>query len=655
MFRKSTLQAAIVLAIFGCAAAHAQVSNPAKYFARDPDYGSPTMSPSGDYVAADTPDGDNRALAMIKVVGAPERNLFRFKGNTDRFENIVKKLPIGVTWSDDNHLVVFEGYDYGTFGSKSISGNVYATSADAKEQVQLFGYINDDINRRGRLKDEGIPYLMDVVEGSKGQALFYFQPWVTGNSDRVTRVYSVDTHTGAREQVEHFDDAVAVTADNTGKARVNYRYDLNGLQVVQYRPTPDSAWLPMPDSLKGRSIDVWMFEPDNNTAYATVSEKGEPAQLYKVNFSAGTRERIGGQPNQDIAHYQRAGRAGPPIVLSYDAGKPKIDYLDPKSPWAQLHAGLLKAFPGNMVTFLDVSRDDKKVLFATWSDRNPGTYYLLDRTTNKPTLLFKMYEDWDESSMSPMLPLEFKNRGGDSINAFLTVPQGKEGAHALVVLPHGGPFGISDSWGYDREAQFLASLGYAVLQVNYRGSGERGENFEKSGWKQWGTGIQDDIADGVKYVIDQGFADKNKVCIFGISFGGYSAMENPIRNPGMYKCAIGYAGVYDMKQQYQKDDASKQGRAFFARTMGDDATMVEQSPLSHLDKLDVPMLLIHGKADHTADFQQFQLADAALKKAGKTYEVLVKADEGHGFYKPQDREEAMSRIQAFLLKYNPPN
>jgi len=655
MFQSKTLRAAVALALALPGFAFAQVADPAKFFSRPADYVSPTMSPTGDYIAVDTPDGNNRAVSLIRITGTPERNLFRFKGNTDRYERLVKKQPAEFAWTDDSQLVVFEGYDYGTFGTKFLSGNVYATSADAKDQVQLFGYINDDFNRRGRLKDEGTPYLSDILPDLKGKTVFYFWPWTVGNSDNVTRVYSIDTHTGEREQIEHFDDDVTVTADNSGKARVNYRQDLQGNQLVEYRPKPDSEWQAMPDSLKGRYFSVWYFEPDNNTAYASISEKGEAEQLYKVDFAAGTRQRIGGQPNQSVSSLMRAGRAGPPVILKYSAGKPKIDYLDPASPWVQLHAGLMKAFPGNMVTFVSVSRDESKVLFATWSDRNPGTYYLFDRKTNKPTLLFKTYEDLDPSLMSPTMPLEFKNRSGDTLNAFLTIPQGKPGAHALVVMPHGGPFGISDAWGFNRDAQFLASLGYSVLQVNYRGSGERGDNFEVSGYKQWGTGIQDDIADGVKEAIAQGYADAGKVCIYGASFGGYSAMMNPIRNPGMYKCAIGYAGVYDMKAQYEKDDGSKQGRAFFARTMGDDATMVAQSPLSYVKKLDVPMLLIHGKSDHTADFSQFTLADSALRAAGKTYEVLVKADEGHGFYKPEDQEEAYNRMKAFLLKYNPPN
>jgi len=658
MLRNTCLRAAVALGLFACASAQAQVANPAKFFSREPDYSSPTMSPTGEYVAVDTPDSGNsanRALSLIRITGKPERNLFRFYGGTDRWDRPVIKEPYSATWAGDDRIIVFEGYDYGIGGSKFASGNVYSTSGDAKSQKQLFGYLPDDGNQRSRLKDRGSVSLMEVTPELNGQALFYFWPFTEQASQRRTSVFRVDANTGARETVESFNDEVYVSADNTGKARINYRWDLDDNQIAQYRPTPDSEWKPMPKSLQGKAINVWFFEPDNNIAYAEVSEHGEAAQLYKVNLSAGTRERIGGQPNQEISNFERAGRLGPPVVLSYSAGKPKIDYLDPASPWAQLHAGLMKAFPGQMVSFLDITRDEGKLMFATWSDRNPGTYYVMDLKTKAPQMLFKAYEDLDSAQLSPMLPIQFKNRAGQDLNAFLTIPQGKPGAHALVVLPPGGPYGPQDNWGYDRDAQFLTSLGYSVLQVNYRGSGGRGKDFEESGYKGWGTTIQDDIADAVKHVIAQGLANKDKVCIYGASFGGYAAMMNPILNNGMYKCAIGYAGVYDIKKDTEKKDNSKQIRAFWDRSRGDDAMQTEQSPLTHIAKLDVPILLIHGKSDHNVDFEQFTYAQAALQKAGKTFETFVKADEGHGFYKPEDQEEVYNRMKTFLLKYNPPN
>lgn len=651
--RTTRLAAAVAFALLPVAA---NAQSAAALFAKEPEYQEATLSPTGAYVAVTTPYEDRRALSLIKLSGNYERSVIKFDiGPDPRWGDIVVPQPQNPVWVDDERIVVSKAKDFGRFGNLMSTGEIYASNADGKEQIQLWGYMPDRSSVRTRLKDEGYPTLMKVLPDSKGQALFYFWPWTTGNSQSITSVYRVDTYTGRRTQLESFDDSYGVSADQAGNLRFLIRRDLQGIQHVRYRPQPGSEWQDAPRSLVGYDFLPWGFDRENKFAYAEIADKGEPAAMYRVDLAAGTRERLGGNPVFENSSIERAGRYGPPVVLMYTAGKPKVDYLDPTSEWAKLHAGLMKAFAGQMVTFADMTEDEKTVLLYVYSDRNPGTYYLFDRTTNKPSLLFETMSWIDPAKMSPMMPVEFKNRSGESIHGFFTAPLGKQGPHPLVVMPHGGPFDVSDYWGYDSHVQFLASQGYAVLQVNYRGSGQRGDAFETSAYRQWGTGIQDDIADGVKHVIAQNLVDPAKVCIYGISFGGYSAMMNPIRNPGMYKCAIGYAGVYDLAKLYQDRDSSKQGRAFFARTMGDEAIQAAQSPANQAARLDVPMLLIHGRSDSVAPFNQYGAAQAALSKAGKPYESLVKSGEGHGFYKEENRVEAFERIAAFLAKHNPAN
>lgn len=652
----TSLRLAVSLALFAGTSSIAFGQDAAKLFAKEPEYQGATLSPTGTHVAVTTPYEDRRALSLIKLSGNYDRSVIKFDIGPDRWGNIVIPQPFNPTWTDDNRIMVSKAYDYGRFGNLLATGDIYASNADGTGQVQLFGYLPDRGNIRSRFKDEGSLEFLKLIPDSKGEVLFAFHPWTTGNSQRITSIFRVDTYRGLRTQVATFPDYVWVNTDNSGEPRFVTRWELDGRQVVQYRPKPGAELQSAPAALSGQALDLWYFDRDNNHAYAAISDTGEPASLYRIDAAAGTREKLASHPTLEASDAVRAGRYGPPVVLTYTAGKPKVDYLDPKSEWAQLHSGLMKAFPGQMVSFENVTNDEKQVLLLVSSDRNPGTYYLFDRTTNKPSLLFQTQEWIDPNKMSPMAPIEFKNRGGETIYGFFTAPLGKTGPHPLVVLPHGGPFGISDNWGYDSHVQFLASLGYAVLQVNYRGSGDRGDGFETATYRQWGTGIQDDIADGVKHVIAQKLVDPAKVCIFGISFGGYSAMMNPIRNPGMYKCSIGYAGVYDLAKLYADRDGSKQGRSFFGRTMGDDpAIFKDQSPITHIAKLDVPMLLIHGRSDSIAPFNQFSAAQSALSYAGKPYETLEKADEGHGFYKEANRVEAYQRIRSFLLKYNPPN
>ena len=224
----------------------------------------------------------------------------------------------------------------------------------------------------------------------------------------------------------------------------------------------------------------------------------------------------------------------------------------------------------------------------------------------------------------------------------------------MVVLPHGGPHGIYDNWGYDSDAQFLASRGYGVLQVNYRGSGGRGRDFIESGYEEWGGKMQDDVADGVKWAIDSKLADANRICTYGASYGGYAALMQPIRYPGMYKCAIGYVGVYDLEVMKTEGDIKDRasGRRYLDRVLGtDEAKLKAWSPAQNVDKIKVPVFLVQGSVDKRVPMEQFNALKDAFKTAGTPIETMVVQGEGHGFYKPENRAELYRRMEAFLSKY----
>jgi dipeptidyl aminopeptidase/acylaminoacyl peptidase len=349
-----------------------------------------------------------------------------------------------------------------------------------------------------------------------------------------------------------------------------------------------------------------------------------------------------------------AGFDNEPFAVYSNAPKPSIQYLDPTSEWAKLHAGMMKQFAGNLMWFDDFSRDNNKVLVQVDGDRNPGQYYLLDRTKNSIGKILDNYEGVDPAKLAQMRVIEFPTSDGLKLSAMLTLPVTGAAPHPLVVLSHGGPFGISDVWGFDTDVQFLANRGYAVLQVNFRGSGGRGENFERSGYKQWGGKIMDDIAAGVRYTIEQNLVDKDRICTFGASFGGYAALMNPIRHPDLYKCAIGYVGVYDIGYMATKGDIdnTKRGRYYVETAVGtDEAKTRAESPVHNVDKLKIPVMLIAGKDDQRVPIAHFNVMESALKKAGRPAETLVKDAEGHGFYKEENRIELYEKMEAFLDKH----
>jgi dipeptidyl aminopeptidase/acylaminoacyl peptidase len=338
-----------------------------------------------------------------------------------------------------------------------------------------------------------------------------------------------------------------------------------------------------------------------------------------------------------------------------EAGVPHPIFFDANAPDSRLYRALQNAFPGEVVDFINFSQDGGQLLFYVSSDRDPGTYYLIDMHTHKVRKLFSVAPWINPKQMGTRYPFRFKASDGNMLEGILTFPPGRRQANLpMVLLPHGGPYGIRDDWYFDYDSQFLANRGYLVLQVNYRGSGGRGMGFQHAGYRQWGTGIQQDLIDGVKWTIAEHLADPNRICVYGGSFGGYSALMAVIRAPHLFKCAIGYAGVYDLQKIYDNPQgkSSDAYQSYFSTVLGHDtAKLAANSPDKLAAKITVPIFLAHGKADQTAPFYQYKAMRDALEAAHKPFQKLVFDHEGHGFYTEAHRAAFLTKLQAFLAKY----
>ena len=257
--------------------------------------------------------------------------------------------------------------------------------------------------------------------------------------------------------------------------------------------------------------------------------------------------------------------------------------------------------------------------------------------------------------MAATKPISFKARDGLTIHGYLTLPENQEAKNLpLVVMPHGGPHGPRDWWGFDPDAQLLANRGMAVLKVNFRGSGGYGRSFEHAGHKKWGAEIQYDIIDATKYVVAQGFADPNNICIMGASFGGYSALQSSIIEPDLFKCAIGVVGVYDLPLMFKEGDIAgrERGQRYLKQVLGEDQQQLKAySPVFNIDKLKAPVLVVHGGDDQRAPIEQAESLISSLKQANHPYEYMLLENEGHGFYKPKHRTEYYKRVLAFLQQH----
>ncbi|CAM3107832.1 S9 family peptidase [Chryseobacterium flavum] len=308
-----------------------------------------------------------------------------------------------------------------------------------------------------------------------------------------------------------------------------------------------------------------------------------------------------------------------------------------------------------------VSSDDNndKLLVIVGSDKLYGTYYEYDTKTKNLKLLYNLMPQLKEEDMAEMRPIEFKSRDGLTIRGYITLPKAaSEGKKVpLIVNPHGGPQGIRDDWGFNPEAQLFASRGYATLQVNFRISGGYGKEFQKAGYKQIGRKAMDDVEDGVKYAISQGWVDKDKVAIYGGSHGGYATLMGLIKTPDLYACGVDYVGVsniftfFDSFPEYWKPYKEMVKQIWYDLDNPEEAKIAKEvSPVYQIDKITKPLFVVQGANDPRVNINESDQIVKAMRAKGFEVPYMVKYDEGHGFGKESNRIELYKYMLGFFAE-----
>lgn len=595
------------------------------------------MSPDGRHVAVVAPFEDQQSLHLLAVDDREQRRVLRFRpGHT----------VANVTWVDDKRVVFQKALQIAALETPMLTAEYFSASVDSKRQRLVFG------GRHALLEYSGFGHARQVfvVDEVPGSFFAQFLPW-RGGDDTGLELWRVNARTARQQLVASVDsNQGTLFLDRQQQPRVLYGIDAKLEPIARYRATADAKWQPFPRELVGRGLVPRFFDADGKL-YALISDAGEPGALYRVDLEHGQRQRLAGRSDAEIADVIRSGRNGPPAAVLYDAGVPVVDLLDGADPdFAAMFKALLAKFPGQLVHPLQFSRDDQRVLLQVDSDRDPPVWYVFDRGTQRLMPVAAAYPGLRGQSFAPTRAVRLRTDDGLELQALLTLPAGIA-KPSLVVIPHGGPHGPYDRWRFDAETQLLAQAGHAVLRVNYRGSGGRGERFLRAGFGEWAGRIQDDIAAAVRHVVAEKLVDGSRVCIFGGSFGAYSALMNAIRNPDLYRCAIGYAGVYDLNLMHIVGDIpeAKSSRNYLDLAVGNDVLkLARDSVTSHVKRLDAKLLLIHGSADQRTPIEQFHVLTRALDQAGKLHEDLVVEHEGHGFYKQANREHMYRQLLQFL-------
>ena len=338
----------------------------------------------------------------------------------------------------------------------------------------------------------------------------------------------------------------------------------------------------------------------------------------------------------------------------------KYEMIPVSTLYKSIDSQMKKEFPNKETNIVGFDDDENNFLVIVQSDKLYGKYYQYDVKTKKFTLLFDLMPQLQEADMAEMRPIKFKSRDGLTIYGYITLPKealaGKK--VPLIVNPHGGPQGVRDSWGFNPETQLYASRGYATLQVNFRISGGYGKEFLRAGFKQIGRKLMDDVEDGVKYSIEQGWVDKDKMAIYGGSHGGYATLMGLVKTPDLYTCGVNYVGVsniftfFDSFPEYWKPYKEIIKEIWYDLDKPEEAAIAKEvSPVFQVDKIKKPLFVIQGANDPRVKIAESDQIVTSLRAKGFDVPYLVKYDEGHGFGKEENSIEMYEATLGFLSKY----
>ncbi|MDP2136749.1 MAG: S9 family peptidase [Candidatus Didemnitutus sp.] len=615
---------------------------PVAAFFQSPAISSLVFSPNGKYVLCVVPHERRQNLAVIDLE----------KGTKNLLTNFKNRQVVSPQWASDDRIL----YRVDDDGQESFA--LYAVNRDGSDpSILASGY-----SKYGTTEELNVRF-SGLLRRPRQDPQNYLVTARINNNDwndvarlnlKTSRLSVVVPAPGnvVSYVLDHADEVrFAVVLDSTQTYRVLYRDRIGQewTELTSYH-RDEQGWMPL------------AFDGDNRTVFIA-SDVGRPTSALH-RFDTTTRlidpEPVWADETFDVGtavsiYFDRSRMKT--VGFSYPGERPVFHWIDPE--FAAIDARLNASLPDTAHVPLQISEDGSRVIYYSYSDRDPGVYYLYDRKRQKLTELAVVQPSIDPAEMAPMRPVSYVARDGLKLHGYLTLPVGRPAKNLpLIVHPHGGPYGPRDSWSFVSEVQFYANRGFAVLQVNFRGSGGYGRSFEAAGYKRWGLEMQDDLTDGVKWAIGEGIADPARVVISGASYGGYAAMAGLVYTPDLYRAGINYVGVVNIANLIPKAVAAH--RTYWHRTRLGDLSDSEDrkrlrdtSPVNFADRIRVPVLMAYGKNDPRVTIDQGYDIERALKKSGVPYEFFIEEDEGHGFRREEKRIAFYERIDAFLKQHVP--
>jgi dipeptidyl aminopeptidase/acylaminoacyl peptidase len=627
---------------------------PIEHFTKFDEFGGVKISPDGAYIAVLTGKHGRTAVLFIDLKNKKNTGGIRVPDDCEIDE---------YHWISPTRLIYTIAQRQRNDVRPTPTGEIFAMNRDGSASRSLYGYraqqstIDTRIEKRNA--SYATPELLSALKKDENNILIAEYPWRNlgnvwvSNPDARPLISRLDVHSGKKRQIDVAPLAGArLLLDHDDNVRFAFGRNEHMKLAVSWKPQPQSEWTGFElEGFDEESVVPRRFSPDNRSVYLSGRRENESFDaLYRLDLQTRQLEKVHAFDGMGLYTVVTDFADRDVVGVSGYATRQVDHWLVQDNPATRTYQALQRAFPQQQVNVTSTSEDGRLAIVFVDSDVNPGDYYLFDTVTMRADFL-RAGRIWiDPKHMRPKEPITLKARDGLQLHGYVTRPAG-DGPHPMVVLPHGGPFGVRDVWDFDWEAQLLASRGYGVLQVNFRGSGGYGSEFQSAGYHEWGGKMQDDITDATRWAVEQKLAPADRICIYGVSYGGFAALMGAAREPDLYRCAIGYAGVYDLELMWESGDVpdSRWGRSYLERVLGTGgAKLRAQSPVQHAKNIKVPVMLIHGKSDWRADYEHAQRMKAALEANQKQVEWLSLGREGHGAYDENTRRQVYERILQFL-------
>lgn len=627
-FSALALVAALLLAS-GCGGKKVE---PARQYAvedffRNPEKANFSLSPDGSFYAWMAPYRDMMNV-FVREIGTENVTQLTF----DTLRSVY-----GFFWANNDRIL-------------------YIKDAGGDENMKLFGVNKDGTDLKAladfpKVRAEMIDDLPDIDE--------YVIIGLNKRDPRLFDPYRLDINTGELTMLaENPGNIVGWMTDHNGELRVGFAI-VDGVNTsILYRDNEKAPFREILKTTFKETMSPQFFTFDNKKFYA-VSNLGRD-KTAAVIFNPETSQEdtiLFENPDFDVDQlvYSRARKAL--LAARYTSWKRERYFFD--SEFEAMMADLKSKLGDIEFGLVSNNKAEDKFMVLAHSDKIRGIYYLYDKVSGTLEKVADATPWLDPQEMATMNPVEYKSRDGLTIYGYLTLPKGytMETAKKLPVIvnPHGGPW-YRDQWGFNPEVQFLANRGYAVFQMNFRGSTGYGKKFWEASFKQWGKAMQDDITDGVNWLIEKGIADKDRIAIYGASYGGYATLAGITGTPDLYAAAVDYVGVANMFTFMKTIPPYWEPQLqMFYEMVGDpvrDSLMLrEVSPVLNADKIKTPLFVAQGANDPRVNINESNQMVEALRNRGITVEYMVKEDEGHGFYNEKNQFDFYNAMEKFLAEH----